>query len=802
MLIKNAVYILIYMRSLVNRYVPGNEYELRCYFPVDTIWSIYDKMQVDPIKTYQLDISVALSQNSKLRKELYFKIEQAKPKIQETKYMEKQAIGFYMDKIKSFRIKHALSRELDREPFTVSCSDKVTYLIKLRERYIQDDWAWDYTIVLLREDNKAAITDISEFRLDPRYEFFKDEYDRVSKYPSVSLSLEIEYVGEHILVYSDIEKLYASLTSYLEVEGAGSTNWNDILQLISPYIASRVMAKSLSNIINKPVSLDRSSYIEIYNDLDNYYLADKTDGERCLVVLDKKSYYVTTTSSGSLDYKSDQVIILDTEKIQDKFMVFDCLRQGDNYSIFDSFEDRWQSVQKMKLPDYLQPKEMIRITSLDKIPEFYNRSRDYQIDGLIFTPMYRNAHKVRKDKMPTAYYDCLVYKWKPAKQLTIDFLVKKPPKQLVGIYPIVEHPEYKHIYLLCCGISSYIQKKLSLYNIFQDIDSYKPIPFQPSINPECYVYYSNEDLSDIVGEFRVEDDQFKLDRLREDKSREAKAGLFYGNDYKVADITYFSCINPLTLEDFVQFKPGYFQVATKPEEYVQITKFHNSIKTQIISRYCYKKSYVIDLASGKGQDLMKYDHARVNTLMCCDKDLDALEELNKRKYSIKFPMRILIKQVDLVHDNIVDKLKTNMAPDVISIQFAIHYIISTEEDALSLIDAVTELLSDAGLFIFTCFDGARVHELLEINPEWTTEKYSIKRKYTDYGFANLISVRHHFGGYYDEFLLNLEELSKLIKKKGYKLIESKYFDELAESLPPEDIEYTRLYRYMVFRKYS
>jgi len=791
------------MKQLIAEFSEGDEYELRCLFPIQTIQEIYGQVSKTGTleKTFQIDVIKPIGRNAKIRKEMYFKKVKGKLKLYNTVYMNKVQKGTYIEDINALKIKHVLSSEVIVDPIPIPCARGIVFMLKFRERYIIGEWAWDFTIQIIRDSANVAHNDISNMLIDPDADFW-DEYKKAQVIPQNKLILEVEYVGGKQITHTQIFDTVGMISKYLNITGQGESNYARVLDLIFPFLSERIKAKSLSHLVNKPISLDRTTYTGVYVDITNYYLTDKTDGERCLIILDQSSYYMTAVESNSIDFQSDKIIILDSEKVKDTFMVFDCLRIGDDRCIFDSFETRWSKLSGLKLPDGMILKDMVRITSPDIIPEFYHRARDYNIDGLIFTPALRNSFIATKDSLPNAYYDCAVYKWKPPKQLTIDFLIKKPDKKYVNTYPMMEKPDTT-LYVLCTGISKNLKYKFKLFNIFNMIESYGPIPFQPCINSNVYVFHSSDaDLDGMVGEFCVVDGQFQLCKIRYDKTLESRSLVSFGNDYRIADITYFNCLNPLQLEDLSSFEVGYFQ-SEKPKEYNNITRFHGNVKRILIRTYVSKAGYVIDLASGKGQDLYKYNESRVSALLCCDVDMDALEELNRRKYKIKFPMKLTIRRVDLKSPEAfsilnVEKFQANG----ILINFAIHYVIVDEESAHNFVELISKLLQSSGHFIVTCFDGGRVNELLELDPDWDNEKFSIRKKYDQYKFSNLISVRHHFADYYDEYLLNLEALIKLFKKSGLNLVDSKYFDEMpgSSSLSPEDFQYTRLYRSLVFKK--
>jgi hypothetical protein len=76
--------------------------------------------------------------------------------------------------------------------------------------------------------------------------------------------------------------------------------------------------------------------------------------------------------------------------------------------------------------------------------------KEYETDGLIYTKNTPYLKKLR-----------ILFKWKPIEHATIDFLAKKCPPNLSGLYSSMYKPD-KILYLLFSGCNKQLAKSLSL----------------------------------------------------------------------------------------------------------------------------------------------------------------------------------------------------------------------------------------------------------------------------------------------------------------------------------------------------
>jgi len=309
---------------------------------------------------------------------------------------------------------------------------------------------------------------------------------------------------------------------------------------------------------------------------------------------------------------------------------------------------------------------------------------DYEIDGLIFTPIDKGVGINVGDKPINRKITWNAsFKWKPFKFNTIDFLVttQKNENGQDNVHNIFED-----------GISNEMTKQLTQYktlvlrvgfdenkhgflNPCQDIindnyekskdkdnnKNYKPAPFYPT-NPYiekanlCNLILKENIFGDKImytenGKEIIDDNtivEFKYDgtkqfgfnwvpiRVRYDKTREYKKGLpNYGNAYHVAQSVWRSIHNPITTEmittgknipvDTTNLEVYYNRKGTKSNTR-GLRDFHNMfIKRKLINSTTNKGDILIDTSVGKAGDLYKWIHASLSFVLGLDIAQDNIE---------------------------------------------------------------------------------------------------------------------------------------------------------------------------------
>lgn len=286
----------------------------------------------------------------------------------------------------------------------------------------------------------------------------------------------------------------------------------------------------------------------------------------------------------------------------------------------------------------------------EAIQKMLSTKFEYEIDGLIFTPRSSGVAPPADRKGSTW---TTVYKWKPASQNSIDFLLKIVPGEIVDTVTkeIVKQGE------LFVGRGSgdmivdprgtmtgeYIPRKLpeDLAKL-AETNSYIPSYFQPDNprDPDAYKIIlplngkgipvdihgdKVEDNTIIECAYNMETNQWTILRTRYDKtySYRVKRELKYGNHFAVANSVWTSMHIPVTEQMISNFSSSPSETIFEDDSYYRddlkrntrifkdLYTFHRSIKSYLYAKYINKNDTVLELGCGRGGDMhfLKKSHA-------------------------------------------------------------------------------------------------------------------------------------------------------------------------------------------------
>jgi len=622
---------------------------------------------------------------------------------------------------------------------------------------------------------------------------------------------------------------------------------DEISKLLNKYNSN-----SFKKLGNNPTALTKFNYIsEVLPEINSYYITEKADGERAfLFIKNEKISYLTSTEEKMLNSKFTLSFsgIFDCELVKDVFFIFDVLEfNGENVSKL-SFEKRLDILNKIK--QELENTKNINVKKYYKLSmstyqkdiyAAYKEKRPYKVDGLIFT------------KSGDDYNKTVNLKWKPPEQLTIDFIYIKDSTHslFVGIdkrsWLLYGFPLPKNY----TQIISTIKSDFEIVKNKMITKDYFPVPFVCSFGD-----FSKIDLKDIDTDVKSgniielswdnKKNKWIFHRIRTDREVEVASGNYYGNNYKIAELTLQSSLNPLLFENLIDsydMLTKHFYFEKTDDSYKAVRKFNNYVKDNLIRRYCNsfrKPKKVMDMASGKGQDLQKYVNAKVRELMMLEIDINAIDELIQRKYDIlgkafidknilKNPLNIDEAtysdkktgcRLHIICIDLNDKWQTNIKkvvfePDVIFCNFALHYMLYDKQHMDNICSFISHYLKKDGEFIFTALNGSKVFDLIKKEPFIVGKKYMIKLTETPdlifKGFEKINVKLPCSETPYEEPLINIYELDKsfnthsIIRLEHFeftKLLDDfkKYRNGFFMDLDQDDKKFCGLYSYTVFKK--
>lgn len=780
-----------------------------------------------------------------------------------------------------FSINTETEQQTDINKFDIT-RFRMRYSISFNTEELKD---WKLDLTLVKETTNQSLDQMKQIR-DELFatNITKDTFLEKADWNNVDrIELELEYINPNKPI--SIEHI-SHLDQLWQILNTNQRTYTDCIYQIAQIIKPNLLDKfksgyfGLKQLGANPIELTKKDYItNVLPDINNFILTEKIDGIRSMLILYpqkgechiiNKQYNKVVLQKSKPQINSiiinseciDDLIILDTEEYtvanKTSYYVFDVIWYNKNVSNLPfaiGLENRLEYIKKaVNQYNFLKSKHFIHLNANDypiQIQQFNDTlpTLPYKNDGLIF---------ISKD---ANYTKTVNMKWKPISKMTIDFVAKLCPPFLLGINPYI-NKDGKTLYLLFVGIRSDEYHKLGVKKIknyekiFKNIqynDQYFPIQFSPSSDPYAYLFWSeNSTLDGHIVELTRINNNWQLYKIRYDRKIDMDRKTYYGNYFKYAEYIWMNYQNPLTLENLssiTQEDMGYFREDNN-SQYTYVRKFNNFVKNNLNQLYNKKYtnniknegiSWVIDLASGKGQDLFKYIEYKINNILMIDIDNMSLMEVINRKHNyitnvhINHKTNIFIKQLDLsesftknvsaIHESRFG-ISTDGVPLIVC-NFALHYLIPTKKKIQNFVGLLNKLLESGGIFIFTAFNGKKVFDLLEKSDNGVWERpvydskndkllYSIKKKYNGSKFTGInqkIDVLLPFsnGKYYTEYLINTELLTGELEKKKIVLVAEDtfdiYLDKFKEAKPHfhkyltnSDKEFISLYSFYVFHK--
>lgn len=770
-----------------------------------------------------------------------------------------------------------LSRETPSKQFPTRVDATIRFKARVSFDYIgpansphHAKWRFDLTAV-----KQSMLSQMGDNLKNVKNEIFPaslshDNFLNELKFDMIdSYELEVEHIGADKNLTLDDLAIAKKVFTLVNPQYIAEIAYQDEIYHVAEHVVTnqnilhlfKQPTHRLKQLSNQVIALSKNTY---YNDVfppHGYYLTDKADGQRavvsvngnrCRVLLSDGMHEFTdgvftpgkiTICDAELIWNSKLKNAEEIPKTQDHFTlhVFDVMMYNDENVSRSGFSTRSKHlVDAAKLISGLlattghkaQHKTYVRLDENNLeggFREIYEDEFPYVVDGMILT------------EPDEPYFTTKNYKWKPYERNTIDFLAVKCPQKLLGIKPYNVKQDHE-LYLLFVGINQQMREKLGLGFIPQyrsmfpnTVSDYYPVQFSPSANPLAYLYYHQTKLGDIDRQIvelarNAENTQWIFHHVRTDRKMEKN---YFGNDFRVAELTFLNYIDPFKFEELWQPSAAYF-TKTANDIYTAGIKFKRFIMSLLLMDNLSGSKWVIDEAAGRGGDLHRYQEIGVENALFIDVDPTAIAELIRRKFAFfavkKRHVRDwfdqekkklgggskttkVVTHYDRVHDaeyeklivkdvksltvhTLVADLKTpykdliastyqyglNTALcDGIVCNFAFHYMCDTIEHMRNLLMFNARMLKIGGVFIFTVMDGKKIFELLkplQTGQQWESRedgvlKYAIKKEYRGDKLtpcAQMISVLLPFSDeMYQEPLCNVDTVVAEAAKLGFEV---------------------------------
>jgi len=488
----------------------------------------------------------------------------------------------------------------------------------------------------------------------------------------------------------------------------------------------------------------------------------------------------------------------------------------------------------------------------------------YVLDGLIYHPLEQPYVVSIKD---SKYIE---YKWKPPNKNSIDFYIQ-----------FEKNPDTGKMYILYDNsddnaVSDKPYKVANLYVGSSGRTGEVPILFNPEDNRHlAYLFLEDGEVRDQEGnilqdntvvEFYYNNDvnipdkhRWVAMRTRHDKTESVQRyKKRYGNYVDVAKKVWRSISNPITINDIsilandstfakhrdiLRAKIDHSVILSEAKEnvYYQIRtnlgkpmrNFHNWIKsvliyTRINPVYENQKHHtVLDIACGRGGDIMKFYYSKVELYVGIDIDNNgiisptdgAISRYNQlRKTHPNFPRMFFVhadggalldydEQVkalgtmSLANEKIMKQFfsldsKQRTQFDRITCIFAIHYFFANETTWNNFVQNVNMYLKPGGFMLIITNDGEKVMDKLEGKDQYTSyytndkgerkvlfeivKKYDVKDRTVPLGTGYAIDLFNGLlsneGDYKTEYLVDKRFLAKeFLDKCSMELVETDLF---------------------------
>jgi len=236
----------------------------------------------------------------------------------------------------------------------------------------------------------------------------------------------------------------------------------------------------------------------------------------------------------------------------------------------------------------------------------------------------------------------------------------------------------------------------------------------------------------------------------------------------------------------------------KINERSNLRKFHNWIKSILIIKVkeFYEKNNdnkvisLLDIAVGRGGDLLKWEKAGIKNVVGIDNSIDSIYSTDNenpgaiaRLKKIKLNVKVNYFVGDVTDKSL--KIKGNIKQfDFVSCQFALHYFFKSEESIRNVLSLISKSLKKGGYFYGTTVDGEKIKELLKNKHIIDKSTYKIEKKYKsgngyfgkEYNFLIKDTLYFDTFGGSNEYLVNFDILNKIALEYSLYPVYTEFFN--------------------------
>ena len=240
-----------------------------------------------------------------------------------------------------------------------------------------------------------------------------------------------------------------------------------------------------------------------------------------------------------------------------------------------------------------------------------------------------------------------------------------------------------------------------------------------------------------------------------------------------------------------------------------LRQFHNLIKRELINDAAKKTNAtrLLDIGVGRGGDIFKWDGANINKVVGVDVCKAFIKVANSRLHNSKLnrDYKFYETKPNTSFKQTLIQEKEDHLYDIVSCQFAIHYLCSSEYNIIRTLKTISQCLCVGGLFIGTVPDGDSILELLNGNIEYKSDAVYI-HIYNKNVMKIAIKGTVYFGdaSFSTEPLVFKDTIIQLAKNEGLECEFWKGFDEynfpVKKRIEPDTFTISRFNSAFCFRK--
>ena len=225
-----------------------------------------------------------------------------------------------------------------------------------------------------------------------------------------------------------------------------------------------------------------------------------------------------------------------------------------------------------------------------------------------------------------------------------------------------------------------------------------------------------------------------------------------------------------------------------------IRDFYNYVKYNLIFNYVNKQNEnikLLDIGVGKGEDIMKWNNAKIKNVIGIDINKSYITEAIKRFKSQKLFMknyRFYYCYENIIFQDFFKSKNINFISefDIVSCMFVFHYFWKDNKCLENILKQISVSLKPGGYFIGTCPNGDKIHDSLRNTQKIVNDAIMISKKYR-YDIKTIgnpidfmLSGTLYFGDRMisNEFLVYKDIFIEKCKKYNLVLIEYTDFAEL------------------------